>query len=73
MIGSARLSLAFAMLAAVVGQVEAECHVWVVTETTRVLRDAPAADQTSAKISAAGNEWESFQILSCDPTPPWVR
>jgi len=42
---------------------QAECNVWVVTRTERVLRDAPAGTETSAKLAAARNEWESFQIL----------
>jgi hypothetical protein len=63
MIRSAGLLLAFALLAATVGRLRAECRVWTVTETVRVLRDAPAADENAAKIAAAKNEWESFQIL----------
>jgi hypothetical protein len=45
------------------GNVRAECDVWVVTQTRRVLRDAPAGDEAAVKIAAARNEWESFQIL----------
>ncbi len=50
-------------LAVFTGHVRAECHVWIVTQTERVLRDAPAGPQNSAEIAAARNEWESFQIL----------
>ena len=60
---SATSFLTAVVLAAVVGQVRAECRVWTVTETARVLRDALAADGSSVRIAAAGNEWESFQIL----------
>ena len=60
---SARLLLALALCAAMVGQLRAECRVWMVTETARVLRDAPAGGESSVRIAAAGNEAESFQIL----------
>ncbi len=56
------LSMALVMVG-LTGQVYAECDVWIVTETTRVLRDASPTDQSSANIKAAKNEWESFQIL----------
>lgn len=56
------LSIALA-LATLAGQLQAECNVWTVTNTTRVLRDAAPGDQSSAKLAAAKNEWESFQIL----------
>ncbi|MHB8902956.1 MAG: hypothetical protein ACYC6Y_29700, partial [Thermoguttaceae bacterium] len=53
-----------ALLAATaVAAAEAECKVWVVTGTERVLRDARGGAETSAKLAAARNEWESFQIL----------
>ena len=37
--------------------------VWTVAETRRVLREDPAGTGTTAKLAAARNEWESFQIL----------
>lgn len=37
--------------------------VWTVTGSQRLLRSAPAEEAQSAKISAARNEWESFQIF----------
>lgn len=40
-----------------------ECRVWTVTETVRVLRDAPAGDGASVRLRAARNEAESFQVL----------
>ena len=63
MIRFASLLFAIVVFAAMPGQAGAECRVWTVTETARVLRDAPAASGNSARIAAAGNEWESFQIL----------
>jgi hypothetical protein len=46
-------------------------QVWTNTHTTRVLRDAAAENKRSVKLAAAGNEWESFQILirSSAPVP----
>ena len=41
----------------------ADWQVWTVTETRRVLRDAPAEDRIAVSLAAARNEWESFQIL----------
>ena len=63
MMRSASLLFAVVLLAAMVERMPAECRVWTVTETARGLRDVPAADGGSVKIAAAGNEWESFQIL----------
>jgi len=42
---------------------KANWRVWTATSTRRVLRDEPAGAATSARISAARNEWESFQVL----------
>jgi len=45
----------------------AELNVWNVAETRRVLRDEPAGASRPVQLSAARNEWESFQILvRCD-------
>lgn len=46
-------------------------QVWTNTHTTRVLRDAAAESDRSVELKAAGNEWESFQILmrSTRPVP----
>lgn len=41
----------------------ADWHVWTVTETRHVLRSEPAGDTRAVQLSAARNEWESFQIL----------
>jgi hypothetical protein len=37
--------------------------VWTVTETRRLLRSAPPESSRSARIAAARDEWESFQIF----------
>ncbi len=47
----------------------AEWRVWTVTETRRVLRDAPAENTLPVDLAAARNEWESFQILMRSGTP----
>lgn len=62
------LPVVLALLAIPV-QLRAECSVWVVTTTTRVLRDASPGTSTSAEIAAAKNEWESLQILLRSDTP----
>ncbi|MFV1964703.1 MAG: glycoside hydrolase domain-containing protein [Pirellulaceae bacterium] len=41
----------------------AEWRVWAESGTERVLRDAPAAKESTVHLAAARNEWESFQIL----------
>ena len=48
---------------------QAEWHVWVVKETVRVLRDAPAGTTRTVALAAARNEWESFQILMRSDAP----
>jgi len=50
---------------AAVRAIAAEWQVWTLTQTRRVLRDEPAAQQElrPPKLAAARNEWESFQIL----------
>ncbi len=47
----------------------ADWRVWTLTSTDRVLRDEPAGAGTSVSISAARNEWESFQILMRSDAP----
>ena len=48
--------------------VPARCDwsVWTVKETVRFLRSAPAPGgaQRAVELSAARNEWESFQVLT---------
>ena len=39
-------------------------QVWTVAQTRRVLRDELPSGGASVQLSAARNEWESFQILS---------
>jgi hypothetical protein len=41
----------------------ADVSVWTVSDTQRVLREDPAGHGTEVSISAACNEWESFQVL----------
>ena len=41
----------------------ADWQVWTLAETRRVLRDEPAGQSAEAKLAAARNEVESFQIL----------
>jgi hypothetical protein len=57
-------NMAFALFALlVVSPAGAEWQVWTETRTVRVLRDAEADDNLAVELCAAGNEWESFQIL----------
>ena len=44
-------------------------QVWTAGDTARVLRDEPAATTQNATLSAARNEWASFQILVRGDTP----
>ena len=56
-----------AVLATIVAH--AETHLWTVTETRHVLRsDAPEKDG-SVRLTAARNEWVSFQILLRSDVP----
>jgi len=41
----------------------AEWHVWTLTETRHVLRNDAPGTGTTVKLTAARNEWTSFQIL----------
>jgi hypothetical protein len=50
-------------------EARADWHVWTVTETRRVLRDAAPEDRPAVKLAAARNEWESFQILIRSDAP----
>ena len=52
-----------------VSQAYADWQVWTVTQTKRVLLDAPGAAARGVKLSAARNEWESFQILTRSDSP----
>ena len=45
----------------------ADWRAWTLTATRRVLREEPPGAEKNVSISAARNEWESFQILiRCD-------
>ena len=59
---SARLLGITVALAAAADGAYADWQVWTVTETRRVLREAPPGSGLSVKLAAARNEWESFQI-----------
>lgn len=48
---------------AVVNRAWADWQVWTLAQTRRILRGAPADTGTDIRLSAARNEWESFQIL----------
>lgn len=47
----------------------AESFVWTTTQTVRALRDATPQSQLAVSVSAARNEWVSFQILMRADTP----
>lgn len=60
-------------LSLITASAPAEWHVWTLSETRRVLRDdQPETDQT-VSLSAARNEWESFQILMRADEPLLVQ
>ncbi len=65
----AALVLTSVVLAVAARQVQADWQVWTVTETRRVLRADPAENRVEVKLSAARNEWESFQILIRSDVP----
>jgi len=44
-------------------RVRAYWHIWTVTETRHVLRSDRPGNETSVKMAASRNGWESFQIL----------
>ena len=58
-----------ALMLVVCGRAPAGLDVWTVTETKRVLRDAPAGRTAAARLAAARNEWESFQVLVRSDAP----
>ena len=59
----------FIVAATIVSEACADWQVWTVTETARVLRDAPVGQASVAKLASARNEWESFQILVQSDVP----
>ena len=65
------LALAGLILAAVAPPARGELRVWTRGPTVRVLRaDVPGkGDRASVHLSAAGNEWESFQVLVRSEAP----
>jgi hypothetical protein len=48
---------------------QAAFQAWTASDTVRALRDEPAAGTQNATLSAARNEWVSFQILVRGDTP----
>jgi hypothetical protein len=56
-------------LVATTTQARADWQVWTETQTKRALRDATPENVASVELSAARNEWESFQILMRSETP----
>jgi len=51
------------------GSADADLRVWTEGSGRRVLRDEPAGTGASVEISAARNEWESFQVLMRSDVP----
>src|SRR5437870_964221 len=51
------------------GPASADWRVWTEAETRHVLRDDPPGTGHTARIAAARNEWESFQILVRSDAP----
>lgn len=55
--------LLFATSMLITSTLRAESKVWVESGSVRLLRDASAGKSTSISLTAARNEWESFQIF----------
>ena len=51
------------------GRTDADLRVWTEASGRRVLRDEPGGTGASVEISAARNEWESFQVLMWSDAP----
>ena len=65
---------AIVLLLSVVASAHADWHVWTVTETRHVLRSDPPGHDRTVGVSAAQNEWVSFQVLMrCDEPVKAVR
>jgi len=56
--------LAMSLLCALAPSARGDWHVWTLTQTVRVPRDAPAGAGRTVHLAAARNETESFQILA---------
>jgi len=63
--GTRRLSFVIATVVCglSLGVAGAAWRVWTAGPWVRVLRDEPAGTQRTARLAAARNEWESFQVL----------
>ena len=57
------------LVLAVAGPGFADWQAWTVTEPRRVLREDPAEAAPAARLAAARNEWESFQVLVRSDVP----
>ncbi len=58
----------FSLFSMIVSAADQEVQVWVCTEARRVLRHEPAKPLEVVQLAAAGNEWESFQVLLRSPS-----
>jgi hypothetical protein len=63
------LILSGVVLLGAAAESQADWQVWTLAQTRRVLRDEPAGKGVEVKLSAARNEWESFQILMRSTEP----
>ncbi len=51
----------------------ADWHVWTETQTVRIVRESPPGASAKVYLSAARNEWISFQILARSSSPLVIR
>lgn len=63
------LSIFAGVLAAFPKDLEAEWFVWTTTRAVRAMRDATPQTKLAVSVSAARNEWVSFQIMLRADTP----
>lgn len=63
------LAVAHSALAVRAASASGACQVWVTSDTVHVLRDEPAGIAQSVTLTAARNEWESFQIFLRSDSP----
>ncbi|HWH71156.1 MAG TPA: hypothetical protein VNT26_17345 [Candidatus Sulfotelmatobacter sp.] len=63
------LQLPLLLILSLMSLARAELRVWPLTETRHVLRSEPPGSGSSVQISAARNEWVSFQVLLRSNTP----
>jgi len=58
-----RLLVGLLMVCVMCALARGDWHIWTLTQTARVLRDAPAGTGRTVRLAAARNETESFQVL----------